>query len=502
MNSAKVAKKPRDKSRHGLSKSRLMAYRQCPKRLWLETYRAELADESGAQAVFAFGHEVGEVARGLHPGGHLIEDADLGEALAETERCLAERPRKPLFEATFNVRGTLVRADLLLPARMGYRLVEVKAATSVKPHYYGDVAIQAWVMENAGLPLCGLELAHVNSTFVYPGGGKYKGLLTYEDVAAETKPLLKEVPRWVEDAHKTLAGSEPDIPIGPQCKDPHPCSFLRYCSSGLAEVPYPLTDLHRGGKLITELAAKGYSDLSKVPAKLLTKPRHRMIHHAVNTGEVMVDPAAARILTRYTWPRRYLDFETIQFAVPIWAGTRPYQQIPFQWSCHIETRSGEIEHCGFLSEGDGDPRRAFAESLLGVLGSDGPIFVFNVSFERGRTAELAETFPDLAPALEAALARFVDLQPIVRDHYYHRDQHGSWSLKAVLPTIAPDLDYAELEISEGGMASDAFRALLDPAIEAAEAERLRAALREYCARDTLGLVHIARFLQQEGRCNA
>jgi hypothetical protein len=191
-----------------------MAHRQCPKRLWLATYKTELADESGAQPAFAFGNQIGEVARRLHPGGHLIEGDNLSEALKVTTACLEERPRKPLFEATFDFHHTLIRADLLLPMRTGYRLVEVKASTSVKPHYIEDIAIQAWVMEQAGVRLQRLELAHVNNCFVYPGNADYRSLLNYVDVASEVRPLMDEVGDWVDAARDTLAGTEPDIKPG------------------------------------------------------------------------------------------------------------------------------------------------------------------------------------------------------------------------------------------------------------------------------------------------
>ncbi|MGH8273786.1 MAG: DUF2779 domain-containing protein [Gammaproteobacteria bacterium] len=488
----KVHRKPQLR---GLSKSRLMAHRQCPKRLWLATYKAELMDESGAQSAFEFGNQIGDIARQLHPSGHLIEGNNLSEALEATTARLEDRPRKPLFEATFDFQHTLIRADLLLPMRTGYRLVEVKASTSVKPHYIEDVAIQAWVMEKAGVNLPRLELAHVNNRFVYPGGGDYEGLLTYEDVSAETKPLLKEVPRWIEEARETFAGSEPDIAVGPQCKKPYDCPFLDYCSSQLEEVAYPLTDLPHGGNVAKTLTAEGYTDLRDVPAKRLSNAHHLMMHRAVKTGKPIIDPAAGQMLQRLAWPRYYLDFETIQFALPIWIGTRPYQQIPFQWSCHIESRHGEVSHHEFLAEGDGDPRRAFTESLVNTLGATGPIFVYNASFERSRMNELAEAFPEFSAAINAPVARFVDLYPVVRDHYYHPDQHGSWSLKAVLPTIAPELDYAELDVAEGGAAAETFRKLLDPDITAGDTINWRAGLLEYCGRDTLALVRIAHFFQ-------
>lgn len=476
-----------------------MAHRQCPKRLWLEVCRPDLADDSGTQAVFAAGHVVGDIARQLHPGGELIEGENLTQSLALTQEALSSRPRRPLYEATFDYQGTLIRADLLLPrARRGYRLVEVKASGSVKPQYLEDVAIQAWVMDKAGIALRSLELAHVDTQWTYPGREDYQGLLSYEDVTEDVNDRLDEVEDWVDAARETLSGTEPDIAPGPQCSKPYPCPFMHYCIPAVPPDSYPLSDLPRGGKVAEALAEEGFSDLRDLPAHRLTQPRHQFVHQAVCAGRAVMLPGAEKTLKGLGWPRRYMDFETISFAVPIWAGTRPYQQVPFQWSCHIETAPNQVEHREFLAETPQDPRRAFAESLVEVLGEDdGPIFAYNASFERGRIQELAATFPDLAPRLEAAIKRIVDLLPLARDHYYHPDQHGSWSLKAVLPTIAPELAYSELDISEGGSAAEAYRSLLDLDMNTREAQQIRANLLEYCGLDTLALVRIAHFLQNQ-----
>jgi len=194
-------------------------------------------------------------------------------------------------------------------------------------------------------------------------------------------------------------------------------------------------------------------------------------------------------------PRFFLDFETISFGVPVWAGTRPYRQLPFQWSLHVECEGGGLEHREFLDTSGEPPMRACAESLLEALGDAGPILVYT-GFERARIDELAARFPDLAPALRAAAARLVDLHPIVREHYYHPAMMGSWSLKAVLPTIAPDLDYAQLdEVRDGEMAQTAYLEAISPQTAPERRAALRESLLRYCEVDTLAMVRLARFLE-------
>ncbi len=480
---------------HGLSKSRVLAHLQCPRRLWLQVHRPELVEyDSGTKARFAAGAQVGEVARGLYPDGTLIDSLDPAQALDDTHRLL-DGPPRPLFEATLQAEGVLVKADLLWPDGNGrWGMTEVKSSTSVKDYHYLDAAVQARVARAAGIELSRVEIAHVDNSFVYPGDGDYHGLLTRADITDTIAPLETEVPAWIAAARTTLDGDDPETPPGDHCHDPYDCPFLGLCLPFDPAV-FPPEILPRNRGLAATLRTEGYDDLRAVPAARLMNPLHRRVFEATQTGRAFLDPAASRILAKLPRPHYYLDFETIQFAVPIWAGTRPYQQIPFQWSCHIEDRTGAITHHEFLADTPDDPRRKFATTMLAVLGDRGPVFVYHAAFERTRINELADAFPDLAPALLSIAARIVDLLPIVREHYYHRDMRGSWSIKAVLPTIAPDLSYDDLEVADGGMAQVAFAELLQPDLPSDRREQLRAGLLKYCELDTWAMVRVEKFMR-------
>jgi len=480
----------------GLSKSRLLAHQQCSRRLWLHTFQPELAGEGGA-ARLAAGEHVGEVARRLYPDGVLINGDDLGQALRDTRHWLQQPPR-PLFEATFETDGVLIRADLLLPEAGTWRAIEVKSSTQVKDYHLTDAAVQSWVIQRAGLPLRRIEVAHIDREFVYPGGGEYQGLLRYVDVTDEIVDLRCQVPDWVDAARNTLTGSDPQAVPGAQCHDPFDCPFLQHCAPAPEDDgSIPPEILPYGRTVAAALRDEGYDDLRDVPTGRLSNWRHQRVWQASCDDRPVLDAEAKRQLAALGWPRHYIDFETIQFAVPIWANTRPYQQIPFQWSCHREAQGGAITHEAFLGESSGDARRRFAESLLAASGNAGPVLVWHAAFERTRLAELAVVYPDLAPALNALIARLFDLLPLARAHYYHPDMRGSWSLKAVLPTIAPELSYAGLEVGDGGMAQYAFLELLHPETTADCHNNLRSALLRYCERDTWAMVRIARYF--EGR---
>lgn len=479
-----------------LSKSRILSGLQCDRRLWLETHRREQRHvDPGQQAIFDNGNELGELARGLYGPGRLIGHVeDIRRAIEETTPLVARtRGREPLFEPAFEHQGVVARADVLKPVPRGHELIEVKASTSVKDYYIDDCAVQAWVIENSGASLTRIRLAHLDNNFVYRGDGDYRGLLHAEDITEAVRERMAEVPRWVRKFRRMLARPEPEIGTGEHCGKPFGCPFVEYCrAQEPPEAEFPLWVLPRGGALIDALRSEGYTDLREVPIGRLDKPSHLRVHAATASGVPYRDKQAARVLSRLAWPRRYLDFETIAFAVPRWAGTRPYQQVPFQWSCQTEGRSGSLEETGFIDLSGGSPVRAFAQSLLDTLGARGPIIVYNHAFEATRIRELAAMLPDLAPRLLRLLPRLFDLLPVTREAYYHRDMKGSWSMKAVLPTIAPDLAYGLLgEVTDGSDAQVAYREAIQPETSVQRREGIERALRRYCGNDTLGMVRVA-----------
>jgi hypothetical protein len=242
-----------------------------------------------------------------------------------------------------------------------------------------------------------------------------------------------------------------------------------------------------------ELLHAGFVDVRDVPETLLETELQRRIWQQTRLEAPYVDPALRAQVRALPYPRYYLDFETIGPAVPIFAGTRPFEALPFQWSCHIEKGSGPIEHAEFLDLGAEPPMRRLAESLLGTLGGRGPVVVYT-PYERRVLHELAARYPDLATGLEAVAQRIVDLHPLTRRHYYHPQMHGSWSIKAVLPTVAPDLSYQTLgEVRDGLAAQVAYLEAIDAGTPPARRDALRRSLLEYCRHDTLALVRLVEF---------
>jgi hypothetical protein len=482
-----------------LSKSRIMSSLQCPKRVHLEVHRKDLIKYSPrTQAAFEIGHRVGEIAIRVYGRGQgeFIEydGRSLGPALARTKALMAGAPASPIFEATLQHEGVLVREDVLLPEAGSWRLVEVKATTSLKVQHAQDCAIQAWVHTGAGYPLERVCLAHIDNRFVYRGDGDYTGILTETDLTEQVMDLQPSVPVWVERARRAVAGPEPDTPVGQHCFTPYECPFFEHCWP--RDCDYPIHGLKGSRKKLGELVTAGYRDIREVPPESLSGEDHLRIRRVTCSGEAEVLPGAGEFIRGLAYPRYYLDFETIAPAIPIWPDTRPYQVQPFQYSCHVEDAPGELRHEEFLDRSGEPPMRALAEKLVADLGDRGPVLMYT-AYEKGVISGLAERFPDLAGKLQAIMDRLVDLYPVTKASYYHPAMLGSWSIKAVVPTIDPGMDYEKLAgVQEGTEASDAYLEAIRPETEAAERERIFGELLEYCRFDTLAMVRLAAFFAE------
>ncbi len=490
---------------HPLSKSKLLAYRQCPKRLWLEVHQPALREDSAAtQARFQAGYQVGDIAKRIYdPEGKGaiidVETEGFDGAFVRTAKLLADS-RWPVFEAAFRANGALAFADVMLPefenGQRMWKMVEVKSSTSVKDYHRDDIAVQTFVAQFAGVKLKSIALAHIDNSWVYPGNQDYRGLLIENDLTAETFARSEEVKGWIAEAQRIVAQpAEPEIAVGDQCYSPFECGFCDYCNRDNPQPEYPIHWLPRFSAAKREqLAEQGVDDLRGVPDDLLSEKQSLVKEHTL-ANTVFFDAAgAAGDLAPYGFPGYFLDFETIQFAVPIWKGTRPYQIITFQFSLHTLDESGHLSHTAFLDLSGNDPSERLAKALITACGENGPVFVYNAAFEPTRIGELAERYPDLAQALLRINTRVVDLLPIARSRYYHPSQQGSWSLKAVLPAVVPELSYNNLNgVADGGMAMDAFCEAIQPVTSEARKNEIEKQLLAYCRLDTFATVRLWQF---------
>jgi hypothetical protein len=488
-----------------LSKSRFMAGLQCHKRLFLECYPSVSRDPVGpaTRALFEAGARVGAVARGLFAGGVRIgeEARTHDDAVLQTYRALEEPGTTAIYEAAFNHDNVRVRVDILAHAGKGsWDLVEVKSSSGYKEEYLPDLGIQLYVLEGAGVPIRRACLVHVNNQYVYEGGPYILDrLFTVRDLTEQARELIPKLRAELEEMRVPLwAWRAPEIAIGPHCKRPYPCPFYTHCHSDGPE--HPIERLPRlYPKLLRALREAEIDDIRDIPEDFDgLSDLHRRIRASVITGRVHADPELREKLKTLRPPVHFLDFETCNPALPRFVGTRPFQQVPFQWSDHVLHEDGTLEHRGYLHVEDTDPREPLVESLVRSLGREGPIVVYS-GFEeriiRLLAEDLAEWRDDLLAIVES---RIVDLLELIRSHYYHPDFKGSFSIKDVLPALIEDLDYDDLEIREGAQAATGFIEMID--LETTEQRRmeLRQALCAYCHRDTEAMVRLFQKLREDG----
>jgi hypothetical protein len=453
------------------------------------------------RALFDAGIRVGLVARNRFPGGVWIEEDYLhhDQAVRQTAGALRDPAVPAIYEAAFTWDDVRVRVDILArDGNGGWDLIEVKSSAGVKEEYVPDVGVQMHVLEGTGLPVSRAALLHINNRYVYPGGPyDLERLFVWRDqteAARELRPRIRAELAAMREPLRAL--SPPDIGPGTQCERPYRCPFYGHCHAD--EPDHPVTQLPRAGARVLEaLRAAGIGDIRDIPEGFdsLSELQER-VRRCVISGSPHADPELPQRLRGLTYPIHFLDFETCNPALPLYPGTRPFQQVPFQWSHHALARSGSVTHSGYLHTTKSDPRLPLAEALADTLVDAGTIVVYS-GFEERIIRSLAGDFPELAGRLLPHVDhRIVDLLELIRKHYYHPGFHGSFSIKDVLPALVPGFGYKDLAVREGGQAGAAYIEMIDPATLAARSAEIAAALHAYCRRDTEAMLLLYQALQE------
>ena len=449
---------------------------------------AKDSEQSAADEIrLMYGIKVGRKAREQFPGGILIK-ADSFSAAVEATKAALEAGEPILFEAAFAFQGIAMRADVLRRAKDGkYDLIEVKSGTD-PAKYVEDVAIQIWILQKLGIKARPFLMILDKTATI-----KSKSLFTIIDCNQEVRELLPEIEKRIKAICASVqAGEPPIVSFMRGCRD---CDYFGECLPKLPK--HHVFTLYRGAKKIDKLLDGGIHSLTALPEGMKLSVAQEIQISSIRSGKAWASKNLARALKAdIVYPLYFLDFEAAADPIPEFPGQHPYAVLPFQWSCHIQRSPGaEPEHSQFLMDNPGDPRPAFAESLLSCLGDKGSIIVYS-NFERTTIKALAQALPNSKARLKALLPRLFDLLAVVRSNYYHPEFRGSFSIKKVLPVLVPQLSYKELDVGDGMEAVSAYYSLIGGKLPAADYAELAQKLLEYCKLDTLAMVRVYEALKE------
>ena len=479
-----------------ISKSKYLSGLQCHKLLW---YQYNAKDEipevdAGTQAIFDQGHLVGQYAQRLFPDGIEVnaEHFAIEKILKDTQESL--RLRKPLFEAGFKYKNAFARADILNPVgKDSWEIIEVKSSTEVKEINLHDLALQWYTYQGAGLDIKRCHILHINNKYIRKGDVDPRKLFVSEDVTKDVKELLLDVEGMLDEMSKVIAAKKyPDVAIGPHCSDPYECPLQEKCFKFLP-THNPLTLYYFKKEKAFGLINDGITDILEFNDSIALSDKQKIQIQSYRSKREYVDKEGIRsFLDILKFPLYYLDFETMGTAIPLFDDVKPYQQIPFQFSLHIQQLpKSKIEHIGYLANGKDDPRPELLKLLKKYLGNKGSIITYNASFEKGRLNEMTKVYSSYNEWNQKIQSRIVDLlDPFKAFYYYHYEQVGSASLKSVLPALIGK-GYEGMAIADGGTASSEYiRVTFGENIAEKEKNRVRKNLEEYCGLDTKAMVWI------------
>jgi len=487
--------------KHLLSKSTFIRGLQCEKSLYLYKNHFELQDETSVmqQSVFDRGNNVGLLARKLFPGGvdatpksHRNYDPSI-----ELTKESIGNGTEVIYEASFRYDDVLVASDILVRDGEEWKVYEVKSSTSVSETYIHDAAVQYHVLSNSGLKISDFSIVYINSNYARNGELNLESLFAIESVLERIIPLQELVQENVARFKMILYKKEiPNVKIGMHCFSPYKCSFYGHCWKDVpANSVFDISGMHLNKKF--ELFNKGIVSINDIPDELELPKKQRLQVDAFKSGNTTINPVSIKeFLSGLKYPYLFLDFETFQPAVPLYNNSKPYQQIPFQYSLHIkESKDSALGHKEFLADAGSDPRIKFVENLIRDTEGEGNIIVYNKSFEITRLKEIARDFHEYEEGIAKMIRRVKDLMlPFQKKDYYAPAMNGSYSIKKVLPALIPELTYNDLEIKEGGDASIIFESL-QTETDMFKIEEVRKNLLEYCKLDTFAMVEILDFLK-------
>jgi hypothetical protein len=493
-----------------LSKTNFLICLDCAKNAWLKIHKPEVYEKKALSSfelnIIDTGNQIDELARGLFPGGALVESRNDTEL---TKKLMAEKT-PVIYQPVFATEKYLAVSDIFVfnSSTNVYDLYEVKSSTASEDQggrktedYLIDMAFQKIILDALGIETGTFNLIRLNKKYVRLGDINLEELFFIEDLTSQVNGKLDDIRQKMEGAYELLS-SEAEPKGHCDCilkgKNSH-CTTAWYSNSDLPE--YPVHAISRiNGKKLAELVDSHIFNIHDVPDDFkLSENQRRQVDTAKSGKEYIDKEGIAEFLGTMKCPLSFLDYETYPSALPRYSGYSPYQQITFQFSLHvIDSHESELEHYDFIYTDQGCPDESFAKALEKHLPKTGSVVVWNQSFEKKRNEEIGKRLPEYRDFMQSVNNRVVDLMiPFYgkTTMYDHPEFKGSASIKYVLPALVPDLSYKDLHIQEGGTASDTWNRIVSGEYSDEEKNMKVQALKDYCHLDTLAMVEIWRVLK-------
>ena len=491
-----------------ISKSQYVRGLQCNKALWLYHNRKDLQLEpsSAKKDILDTGNLIGKLAMDNYPAGVEVTNEywDINGAIKATNMYI-EDGNNIIFEATamHPITGAYSKIDILKRVENTdlWDLIEVKSSTQVKEYHKDDLAFQYYVFNNSGYKIRYSYMMLIDSSYERNGDIDPENILRLIDISEDVKDKQDKVNKITNKLCNSLSESkELTEQIGEKCHNPFECDFKSYCWKHVPD--YSIYNVFQKKK--AEIIDREYGFLlENLPPKLYPNGLKNIDLECYLNKNINIDKEQiSNFLQSLQYPLYFFDYETIAPAIPIFQETNPFQQIPFQFSLHVQKNPGDqLIHYEYIHKERSDPRSVLVEQLVKRCGKNGSILVYNKSFEVARNNELAKKYTQYGDELRAINARIIDLMlPFSKRWIYHPDQKGSASLKNVLPAFT-DLDYEDLEIGNGSDAMRLYKTFLEGKLEKKSINTLWDGLSKYCERDTYALWVLLQIVVKHNEAN-
>lgn len=491
-----------------LSKSDYMLFLRHPAWLWLKKFdKSKLPPvDENTQALFDTGHEFENYAEQLFPGGTKLGFSNYDEYLNLPGHTLSvlNSGAATIFQGRFEADGLTCIVDVLSRnPDDSFDLIEIKASTKAKPEHEYDLAFQLLVLEKSGLKIRNIAVMHANKEYVRAGEIDASQLVAKTEVTEAVCALMSTTLIQVDMARNVLSqGQRPDISprFVNQLNIPRVGSMWleewlsiyesiegKFDKYSIYNLAYPSPE--QLGKL-EDLEITTIDQLSEDQA---LRDKQAIQIHTTKTNKRVIDKdKIGEFISTFQYPLYFLDYETMSSVIPQFDGMSPYQDYPFQYSLHIIDKPGaEVRHSEYLHAEASNPMPGLLAQLKQDIGDSGTVLTWNMSYEKGCNDRMAGLYPEYADFLGKLNERIEDLMiPFSKMWFFDKDFFGSASVKKVLPVLAPELSYKELNVSDGLLARRMWTQTVLEGRNTSKRDEIMADLSKYCTLDTYAMVRI------------